>query len=309
MNKKILLTTAIAIPIAVTVILLSLRIDAEKTREEPKSKPPIHIGAVFPLTGDIASYGKAAAKGIDLAVEHINTRGGIKGQALQVIYEDDQGQAAKAVAAMQKLVSIDRVSLVMGSAASSVTLAMCPVANREKVVLITPISSAKDLPEKCRPHFFRVCPSDVVQAAMMAEWFAEEQRKRAAIVYVNNSWGQGLKEEFESKFTELGGQIVTIEAIKEGDRDLRAQLSKVKAVNPDSLYAITYGREGGILLRQAKELGFKQPVFGADVWGSPELVETAKAAARGIRIIVPAKFHGSKYLEFAEAFQTKQPPA
>ncbi|MDT5061149.1 MAG: branched-chain amino acid transport system substrate-binding protein [Acidobacteriota bacterium] len=285
------------LPIIVLLPLLSC------TR--PESKTTIRLGAIFPLTGDIASYGKAAKQGIDLAVEQVNARGGIGGRQIQVIYEDDQGQASRAVASMEKLQSVDKVPLVMGSAASSVTLALCPIANRTQVILITPISSSPELTGKCGLFFFRICPSDEVQASIMAEWFKEEGRQKAAIIYVNNSWGQGLREEFTARFKTLGGQIVAEEAIKEGDRDLRAQLSKVKAANPDALYAITYGREGGVLLRQAKELALDKPIYGADVWGSPELLETAQDAARGVKIIVPAKFQSARYQEFAESFQKK----
>jgi branched-chain amino acid transport system substrate-binding protein len=140
---------------------------------------------------------------------------------------------------------------------------------------------------------------------MMAEWFKEDGHKRAAVVFLNTSWGQGLKDEFVNRHKALGGEIVSIEACNEGDRDLRAQLTKAKASNPDALYGITQGREGGALLRQAKELGFDKPVYGADVWGSPELVETAQDATKGVKIIVPAEYKGAKYQEFAKAFKQR----
>lgn len=88
----------------------------------------LRIGAIFPLTGDIASYGKAAQQGIDLGVYEINEAGGVNGRRIEVVYEDDQGQPRTAVSAMQKLVSVDGVPVVLGSAASSVTLALCPIA-------------------------------------------------------------------------------------------------------------------------------------------------------------------------------------
>jgi branched-chain amino acid transport system substrate-binding protein len=279
--------------------------ETDKTPATGQGSTAIQLGAVFPLTGDIASYGIAAKRGIDLAVDEINSRGGVNGRKIQVIYEDDQGQATKAVAAIQKLVSVNKVPVVMGSAASSVTLAMCPIANREKVILISPISSSSDLTKQGGPFFFRVCPSDVVQAKMMAEWFKEDGRSTAGIIFVNNSWGQGLKSEFVADFEASGGKVTDVEACKEGDQDLRAQLSKIKNANPDAIYAITYGREGGALLRQAKELAVDKPIYGADVWGSPELVDTAKEAASGVKIIVPTKFQGMKYQDFASAFQKK----
>ena len=270
-----------------------------------QSESTIRVGSVLPLTGDIASYGVAAKRGVDLAVDELNRAGGVTGRRLEVLYEDDQGQVNQAVAAMQKLVSVDRVAAVIGSAASSVTLALCPIANREKVPLITPISSSEELTSKGGPYFFRVCPSDVLQAQMMADWFKEDGRRKAAILYVNNSWGQSLRQEFEAKFRASGGEIVAAEAVREGDRDMRAQLTKIKAAAPDALYAITHGKEGGVILLQARELALAKPIYGADVWGSPELMETARDAAKGVRIIVPTKFEGPKYSGFAAVFSKK----
>jgi branched-chain amino acid transport system substrate-binding protein len=258
------------------------------------------LGAVLPLSGDTASYGKAAQRGIDLAL--VEATWNPKGE---VLYEDDQGQTSKALSAMQKLISIDKVSVIMGSAGSSVTLAMCPIANRDKVVLISPISSAKDLTEKGGRFFFRVCPSDVVQASLMADWMSEDGYQKVAVVYINNSWGQGLQEEFRRRFSAKGGKILGMESCREGERDLRAQLTKLKELNPQAIYAITYGREGGALLRQARELGFQVPFYGADVWGSPELQETAGDAAKGVKIIVPKKLEGRLYSDFAASFRKK----
>ena len=265
----------------------------------------LKIGAVLPLTGDIASYGQAARKGIDLAVMEINANAGAQGRQFRIIYEDNQGKATESVTAMQKLISIDGVSVVMGAAASSNTLALAPIANREQVVLISPISSSKSLTDEGGPFFFRVCPSDVVQAQMMAEWFVENGHQRAAVIYVNNSWGQGLKDEFVSRFEAAGGEVVTAEGIQEGDRDIRTPLTRSKAEKPDALYAITYGREGGALLRQAVELNFGSPIYGADVWSSPELAETAMEAASGVGIIAPASFEDERYERFAQAFTGK----
>lgn len=298
----------------VTVLSLALgcgRNTEQRTPDQSSAAtPPLKLGAVLPLTGDVASYGRAAQNGIDLAVSEINARGGVNGKPIQVVYEDDQGQASRAISAMEKLVSIDKVPLIMGSAASSVTLAMCPVANRNKVVLITPISSSQELTGNCGEYFFRVCPSDVVQARMMADWMHGEGRRRVGLLYVKNSWGQGLRDEFTKHFTSLGGTIVREESCNEGDRDLRAQLNKLAAAKPEAIYGITYGREGGAMLRQLREMGRTVPVYGADVWGSPELVESARDAAKGVRIIVPAKLESELYREFERKFteRHKSPP-
>ena len=295
-KKQILVVVAVLVAlVAIAGIYLATRAPSGAVR----------IGAVFPLTGDVASYGRAAQRGIDLGVAEINEAGGVAGRPIEVIYEDDESEPGTSINAMRKLISVDGVDVVLGSAASSVTLALCPLAEENEVVLITPISSSPELVAECGSHFFRVCPSDVMQARLMADWLHEENLSRAALIYVNNSWGQGLREEFRSAFAAHGGTVVAQEACNEGDRDLRTQISKVMEENPEAVYAITYGREGGALLRQARELGLSAPIFGADVWGSPELRETAGDATAGVRIIAPSTFSGSQYEDFARRFRER----
>jgi branched-chain amino acid transport system substrate-binding protein len=265
----------------------------------------IKLGAILPLTGDTASYGKNAQSGIDLAVEGINAAAGNNGKKLQVIYEDDKGLASEAVKIIQKMITVDKVPVAMGSAGSSVTLAMAPVANRNKVVLISPISSSKELTTQGGEYFFRVCPSDAFQSRILAAWIWKLGLKTVGVIYVNNSWGNGLKEEFIAQYEKLGGKIVLVEASIEGQKDFRAQISKTLDKKPDALFAPTYGKEGGLLLKQAKELGLTIPIFGGDVWSSPELLESAGDAAEGVYLTLPAKFAGDKYQQFAAKYKRK----
>ncbi|MFA4917956.1 MAG: ABC transporter substrate-binding protein [Thermodesulfovibrionales bacterium] len=265
----------------------------------------IKLGAVLPLTGDTASYGKNAQNGIDLVVEEINQAGGIGGKKLVVAYEDDKGKANEAINAMNKLITINKVPVIMGSAGSSVTLAMSSVANQNKTVLITPISSSKELTDKGGAYFFRVCPSDAFQSRILADWIWDKGYKTVGMIYVNNSWGQGLKDEFVTRYEKKGGKVVIAEATMEGQKDFKTVISKVMGSKPDALFTPTYGIEGGILLKQLKEMKAKLPVFGADVWSSPELLTSAGNAAEGIYLTLPAKPSGPKYNVFAQKFKAK----
>ncbi len=265
----------------------------------------IKLGAVLPLTGDTASYGKNAQNGIDLAVEEINQAGGLGGKKIIVAYEDDKGKANEAVNAMNKLITINKVPVIMGSAGSSVTLAMAPVANKNNIVLITPISSSKELTDKGGAYFFRVCPSDAFQSRILADWIWDKGYKTVGMIYVNNSWGQGLKDEFIASYEKKGGKVVTAEATMEGQKDFKTVISKVMGSKPDALFTPTYGIEGGIMLKQLKEMKAKLPIFGADVWSSPELLTSAGNAAEGIYLTLPAKPSGAKYDAFAQKFKAK----
>jgi branched-chain amino acid transport system substrate-binding protein len=291
--QKVLLGLVIA-AIVVVVVVVAMR--------EGTEAKGLRIGAVLPLTGDIASYGKRAQKGIELALEHLQSPGG---GAITVEFQDGKGDAKESVTLMNKFCSIDKVPVVIGAAASSVSLAMVPVANRNRVVQISPISSSPELTEKGGDYFFRVCPSDAFQAVILAKWMSEMGVKSVGILYVNNSWGGSLKDRFVAEFKALGGTIATEEACLEGDRDFRTQLTRVVSLKPDAIYSPTYGKEGGLILKQLRELGWTGKVFGSDVWSSPELLASAGKAAEGVYLVKPMDPSGAKWDAFRETFKAK----
>ncbi|MBW2662126.1 MAG: ABC transporter substrate-binding protein [Deltaproteobacteria bacterium] len=264
----------------------------------------IKIGAILPLTGDIASYGKRAQKGIEIALEEIN--GSVQyHMKIAVDFQDGRGNAKESVTLMKKFCSINKYPVVIGAAASSVSLAMVPIANQYKILQISPISSSPALTTKGGKYFFRVCPSDAFQAVILAEWMRELKIESVGILFVNNSWGISLQDRFVEEFKARGGKIATVESCKDGDRDFRTQLSKIIASEPDALYSPTYGKEGGIILKQTKELGFKKKIFGSDVWSSPELLTSAGDAANGVFLVKPAEYKGDAYQAFRDKYFAK----
>lgn len=150
MNKKALI--AVVIFMAVVVIALMVmqpRILSSKT---------INFGATFPLTGEVASYGQKAKRGIEMAVEDQNAKGGLLGKQIVVDFQDDRNDKKEAVSIMTKFATIDKVPVVFGSAGSSVSLAIVPLANRYKVILISPVSSSSKLSAEGGGFFFRTVP-------------------------------------------------------------------------------------------------------------------------------------------------------
>jgi branched-chain amino acid transport system substrate-binding protein len=258
------------------------------------------IGAVLPLTGPIASYGRNAQAGIDLAIAEENSKDSIK---VRVIYEDDAGEATNAVSAAQKLISMNNVPLIVGEASSGFSLAIAPICNQHEVVLFSPISSAAELTSKGGPFFFRVCPSDAFQAKILAQWLVDDKIKNVSLLYVNSDWGLSLKDEFTLDYISSGGNIVAVEACREGDRDFRSYLAKLKRDEIQALVAFTPPKEGGPMVRQARELGFTVPLYGGDFWGTPEFKETAGEAANGVLFTFPASPSGLKYDEFVEKYK------
>jgi len=267
-----------------------------------KKSDEIKIGAALPLTGDIASYGKSAQNGIDLAVDEINSDPNTKIK-FAIDYQDTKGDKQTAVNIFQKFATVDKYSVVIGEAASGVSQAMIPIATSNKIVQISPISSSPELTGE--DYFFRICPSDAFQATISAKWISDDGFKKVGILYVNNAWGKSLMELFKSNFESRGGKVVDVESSNEGDKDFKTQITKLLHSDIDVIYCPTYGKEGGVILKQLKELGNKFPVYGADVWSSPELLTTANYAAEGIKIVKPSELSSDTYNKFKEAFKKK----
>ncbi len=266
----------------------------------------ITLGATFPLTGDVASYGQKAKRGIELAVADINERGGVLGRNVVVDFQDDRNDSKEAVSIVTKFATIEKVTVIFGSAGSTVSLAIAPIGNRHKVVLMSPISSSSKLSTDGGPYFFRTVPTDDLQAEVLANWVYESGAKRVAIVYTNNSWGKPLADGFEQKFTSLGGTVVLSEGAAENTNDFRTIIAKLKGLDGlDAVVSPTYPKEGGTFVRQTKEIALAKPLFGGDNWGSPEFRNIAGDAAEGVYYTAPSEITTPQYEQFAKRYEAK----
>ncbi len=298
MNKNVWLG------IAVAVVIVAIAIAVFLPKEQISG--PIRLGATFPLTGEIASYGQRAKQGIEMAVEEVNAKGGILDRQVEVDFQDDGNDNKQGVSIVTRFATIDKVPVIFGSAGSTVSLAVAPIVNRHKVVLISPISSSAGLSEGGGRYFFRTCPADDLQAEILANWVGESGAGRVAVVYTNNSWGKPLAEGFGEKFAVLGGEVLLREGVAENTSDFRTIIAKLKGL--DSLDAVvlpTYPKEGGIFVRQAKELGLVVPFFGGDPWGSPEFRSIAGDAAEGVLYTAPSESTSPTYEEFAKRYEVR----
>lgn len=267
-----------------------------------KEEEVIRIGAVLPLTGDIASYGISTKNGIELGLSIINANDSNK-YKIEINYQNSKGETQTAVNIMHDFCSIKKYPVVIGEAASSVSLAMIPIANMFNVLQISSVSSSPEL--SLDDYFFRVCPSDAFQANISAKWIYNDGYKKVGIIYVKNSWGESLKNEFKNEFENLGGEVLIEEASNEGDKNFRTIITKILNSKVDAIYCPTYGIEGGIILKQLKEMGNKLPIYGADVWSSPELILTAGNSSNGVMLVKPDKFENSKYINFRKDYLSK----
>jgi branched-chain amino acid transport system substrate-binding protein len=239
-----------------------------------KKEDVIIFGEFGSLTGTTATFGKSSQKGIQMAIDEVNKAGGINGKFLKIIVEDDQSKPEEAATAVKKLVSQDKVLLVLGEVASSRSLAGAPICQNAGVPMITP-SSTNPKVTQVGDYIFRVCFIDPFQGEVMAKfaWNTLKVSKAAILKDVKNDYSVGLAHFFTDTFTKLGGKILCDESYSEGDIEFRAQLTSIRAKNPDVIFIPGYYTEVGLIARQARDLGIKVPLIGGDGWDSPRLLE------------------------------------
>lgn len=239
----------------------------------------IKIGHYASMTGKEATFGTQVDQGIRLAVEEINANGGVLGRKIEVITEDTQSQTQAAVNAVEKLIGRDEVVALLGEVASGRTMAAAPVAEREKVPLLTPASTnekvtlAKD--GSALKYIFRICFIDPFQGEVMAKFASQNLGKKRIAVLVDNAnaYSVGLAKNFSDKLTALGGQVVVQQAYEGGQSDFKAQLTAIKAANPEAIFVPGYYTEVSLIATQARELGITVPLLGGDGWDSPVLTQ------------------------------------
>jgi branched-chain amino acid transport system substrate-binding protein len=242
----------------------------------------IVVGEFGSLTGTTATFGQSTHHGVMLATEQLNAAGGVLGKKVRIIVEDDQSKPEEAATAVTKLINQDRVVALLGEVASSRSLAAAPLAQSAKIPMISP-SSTNPQVTAVGDYIFRVCFIDPFQGLVMAKFATHTLKlKKVAVLYdVRNDYSVGLRNVFSEKFKEMGGQITAEQSYSEGDSDFRAQLTQLKATQPEAIYVPGYYTEVGTIARQSKDLGMTVPLLGGDGWDSPKLFEIGGKAIEG----------------------------
>jgi branched-chain amino acid transport system substrate-binding protein len=216
---------------------------------------PVKIGVILPLTGDGAFWGDNARNALLLAADDINRAGGIKGRRLELLIEDGRCDPKASLNAFQKLIDADKTTAVIGEICSSATLAVAPVAERRKIVLLSPCSESADL-TNAGQYIFRTWTPNNSQARVVARYLRNEVgARRVAVLAVYNGFGQPLADAFREEFQRLGGEIAAFETYQQGDMDFRAQLLRIRAGAPELIYLVSYPNDGMSAIRQMHALG------------------------------------------------------
>ncbi len=239
---------------------------------------PIKIGFIGPLTGDAASIGQNVQAAVQIAVDELNVGNGKK---IEVIYEDGKCTGSNASSAANKLINIDKVSVILGGACSGETMAFTQVAEQAKVPVLSYCSSNPAI-TTAGDYIFRNYPSDTYQGSFVAGYlFDKLGKKKAAIIYAKTDWANGIKDVFSAEFKKLGGQVVNEEGFDPASKDIRSLISRIKANNPDVIYFLGYTDQTVFALKQFSDLGLKAQLFGGDAWADAKLWVDAGATGEG----------------------------
>jgi branched-chain amino acid transport system substrate-binding protein len=207
-----------------------------------KQEPGIPVGQFASLTGAQASFGQSTDKGVQLALAEINAAGGVLGQPLRIITKDNQSKPGETSTAVRELIARNKVVALIGEVASGRSLEAAPIAQRSGIPMISPASTNEKVTET-GDHIFRVC--------------------------------------FIDPFQGTGGVITGEQSYSGGDKDFSAQLTAIKADNPQVIFLPAYYTEAPLIIRQARQLGITVPFVGGDGWDSPELVGVGGSAVEG----------------------------
>ena len=260
------------VPIAALLALAATRLVA--------ADASLKVGAVFPMSGSQSTFGEESLNGVALALDELKASDPTFAAKITVVKEDEKSNPVDAANAVKKLLNVDKVDVVYGTVASSNTLSMTAAVNDAGKVLVTPASTNPEVTKK-GDGIFRTCFIDPFQGSVLANFALSNlgKKKAAILLDTKSDYSKGLAQFFREAFVAGGGVIVAEESYEAGKKDFKTQLTKIRGKGPEVLLIPGYYNEAGLIMKQAKQMGFKVTMLGGDGWDSPDLYKLAGADA------------------------------
>ena len=267
--------------IALVLIALSLFAPARLQTTAPANS--IKIGTFQSLTGSTAEYGVSAVNAIKLATDEVNRNGGINGQSIELVVEDDHSNIGEVPGIVNKLIKDHKVDALIAEPVSTRAMVAAPIAQQNRVVMI---SSASVKPEltKQGDYIFRACFVSSTEGEAIAKFAFNKLKARTAatILDYNNDYAVTLNKFFMDSFRKLGGRVLNQQAYMASDQEASAQMSSITASKPDIIFAPGFYTTAPVVARFVKESGFKGILIGSDGWDSPSLMKGGSEVFEGV---------------------------
>lgn len=248
---------------------------------------PIKIGLVSPNSGANARYGAFAQRGAELAAAEINDAGGIDGRMIEIVPADSVCTPVEGVSATQRLINQDEVDFIIGDICSSVTLAMQPIVEDAKIVLVNAASSNPQITYQAGAggykYSFRNYPTDEIRAMSIAQYAAEKGLTKLAVLSVDSDYGRGAIEFTRKYADQFGIELISEDYYKEGEVDFRAVLTKLRKSDAQGILMYGLADTTPIVARQMIEAGIagKLPLLGNGEFSAASTIAAAPTAMNG----------------------------
>jgi branched-chain amino acid transport system substrate-binding protein len=267
----------------------------------------VKVGAVISETGTMSSYGEKVKKGIDLATEEINAAGGIRGGQVTVAYRDDATNKEMARQVTEELIDEEGIRVIIGGISSPITLAIAPVAEEKRVILISPSASAPEISD-AGDYIYRNYPSDILEGTAMAKFARDLGLERMVLFVLDNEFGAGLKHFFTQGYQSKYRSVVKSFDFRDGETaGFPAMVEEVKELAPDGIYIAAYLQDMSELLKLLDEAGVKAVLLGsASV--TPDLIRMAGPASENLVYPQPpfdVQSHEPAVRAFVDAYRAK----
>lgn len=247
---------------------------------------PIQYGVSGPFTGNAAEYGTTWKKAFGLALDEINSAGGILGRKIQLVYEDTQADPKQSVVVAQKFVNNPAILAELGDLSSSASMAASPIYQRAKLVQFG-FQNANPNFTTYGDFMFSTTPTETQQTQYLAEVAVQRAGKRQVVLYQESAWGQSTQNAYIAKAKELGADILLAESYLTSETDYRPLLLKARDAQPDAVVLLSYYNDGALLTQQAKNVGLTAQLVADDGCYSPQYITLGGSATNGVILTTP----------------------
>jgi branched-chain amino acid transport system substrate-binding protein len=265
------------------LVAIAAVVEADVSYADDGAKP-FTIGSILILSGEGAATGTASQRGIDMAIETINARGGVLGRQWTVAHQDDQGDPKRTISAFRELTEVQKVRFIIGPTWSHVAIPIIPMAKRTRTLMISPSLGVASFNE-AHEYLFNTWPHDSLLSRKLAEYVFDRGHRDIALIGAEHIWVKEQTEAFSSRFEELGGRIVYLAEPLPGTSDLRLQAARIKHIKKvDALVSTTDGVIIGSLLAKAlKELGVALPIYSITL--DQQAIDAAQGGFEGMEFL------------------------
>ena len=246
------------------------------------SAEPIKIGAIVSLTGTYAGLGDPEKKTIEMEVKRINEAGGINGRPVEVIFEDDGTDEAKAVAAASKLIEQDNVVAIIGATGTGQSMAVRSEIDRAGIPQVS-MAGGSAITAKLDPLVFQTPWSNTLVVPFTMEYLKKQGITKIGLITDTGGFGKDGKAVVTAEAPKFGIEIVSDQTFNPGDADMTAQLTNIKNSGAQAVVMWTSGKEAATVVKNAKQLGLTIPVYGSHGNARQEFIDGAGDAAEGFR--------------------------